>query len=70
METNQDYRTFLVKNTSNIMNIYKHNCENETCLNKSSIYVESENKFKVHSDLKEKELLKLNLLKRLNTPLL
>ena len=52
------------------MNINKYNCENQMDLPKKSVYVESNIKRELHSDLKETEINRRNVLKRLNTPLL
>jgi hypothetical protein len=70
MESNQSYRQFLIHNAETLMNINKYNCENQMDLPKKSVYVESNIKRELHSDLKETEINRRNVLKRLNTPLL
>ena len=70
METNQNYRQFLTKNAEKIMNVSKFNFENKTYLPKSCIYIESKSNDEFNSDLKENEIHKQNLIKRLNNPLL
>ena len=70
MESNQDYRQFLTNNAEKIMNVSKFNLENKTHLPKSCIYITSKPYYEVQSDLKENEIHKQNLIKRLNNPLL
>tara|TARA_Y100001980_G_C14394850_1_gene192847 strand:+ start:155 stop:367 length:213 start_codon:yes stop_codon:yes gene_type:complete len=70
METNQDYRQFLTKNAEKIMNVSQFNFENKTLLPKSCLYITSKPYIEVSSDLKEYEIHKQNLNKRINNPLL
>jgi hypothetical protein len=70
MESNQDYRHFLTNNAEKIMNVSKFNFENKTHLPKSCIYIASKPKYEFNSDLKENEIHKQNLVKRLNNALL
>tara|TARA_Y100000389_G_scaffold184214_1_gene202449 strand:- start:321 stop:533 length:213 start_codon:yes stop_codon:yes gene_type:complete len=70
METNQDYRQFLTNNAEQIMNINQYNFENKTYLPKTCLYITSKPSFQTKSDLKESEIHKQNLIKRLNNPLL
>jgi len=70
METNQDYRQFLTNNATKIMNVSKFNFENETYLPKDCLYISNKPHYTYKSDLKENEIHKQNLIKRLNTPLL
>ena len=70
MESNQDYRQFLTNNAEKIVNVSKFNFENKTHLPKSCIYITSKPYYELNSDLKENEIHKQNLVKRLNKPLL
>jgi len=70
MDTNQNYRQFLTNNATQIMKIGKFNFENETYLPKECLYISNKPHYTNNSDLKENEIHKQNLIKRLNTPLL
>ena len=64
---NQDYRQYLINNALEIMKQNKQNQQNQTC-----IYEAYNNnvKFSNVSDLRNRQLNKINKLKRLNTPLI
>ena len=70
MNSNHEYRQYLMNNAKEIMHLNKIYQQNQTCLLPTNINIHNNVNFIYNSDLKQTQLNRINKLKIFNTPLL